>query len=170
MEFEVGQTAVIVPVPEAEPVVGRWRARYDVAAAAGVPAHVTVVYPFLPADRVDEAPLGQEIAGQRTFTVVFAGIGRFPGVLYLAPVPAGPFRDLTSALVRRWPEAPPYGGRFAEVVPHLTVADGVSEEILAEAERNVAAGLPITARIAEAWLIVFDGERWARRASLPLGN
>ena len=43
-----GQTALVVAVPSAEPVVARLRASYDVAAAYGVPAHVTVLYPFLP--------------------------------------------------------------------------------------------------------------------------
>jgi hypothetical protein len=35
------QSAVIVTVPAAEDVVGRHRARFDVAAGWGVPAHVT---------------------------------------------------------------------------------------------------------------------------------
>ena len=37
------ETALIVPVPEVEPIVGRFRDRYDPAAADGIPAHVTVV-------------------------------------------------------------------------------------------------------------------------------
>jgi hypothetical protein len=44
-------SAVLVPVPEAERVVSRYRARLDGAAALGVPAHVTVLYPFVPAAR-----------------------------------------------------------------------------------------------------------------------
>jgi hypothetical protein len=35
------QSAVIVTVPAAEDVLGRHRARFDVAAGWGVPAHVT---------------------------------------------------------------------------------------------------------------------------------
>src|SRR5215213_340552 len=100
MAFELGQTAVIVPVPEAEPVVGRWRARHDAAATAGVPAHVTVVYPFLSADRVDEAALREEVGSLPAFAATFASTGRFPDLLYLAPEPADPFRALTGALVR----------------------------------------------------------------------
>lgn len=41
------QTAVIVPVPAAEALVGSHRRRLDRAAGWGVPAHVTVLYPFL---------------------------------------------------------------------------------------------------------------------------
>lgn len=46
------ETALIVPVPEAEPLVGRHRRILDHSAPWGVPAHVTVLYPFLPPDRV----------------------------------------------------------------------------------------------------------------------
>jgi hypothetical protein len=42
------ESAVLVPVPEAERVVSPHRSRLDRAAALGVPAHVTVLYPFMP--------------------------------------------------------------------------------------------------------------------------
>ncbi|MER6514958.1 2'-5' RNA ligase family protein [Nonomuraea sp. NPDC001636] len=99
------------------------RSRLDAAAADGVPAHVTILYPFLDRDRLDEVALGRLIAAHAAFDVRFAGCGRFPGVLYLAPGPERPFRELTEAVAARWPEAPPYEGRFASIVPHLTVAD-----------------------------------------------
>jgi hypothetical protein len=53
MAFAVGQTAVIVPVGAAEPIVGRRRTRFDPAAATGVPAHVTIIYPFLSGQDID---------------------------------------------------------------------------------------------------------------------
>lgn len=48
----VAETGVVVPVAAAEPVVGRHRRRLDHSAAWGVPAHVTVVYPFVPPGRI----------------------------------------------------------------------------------------------------------------------
>jgi len=47
-------SALIVPVPEVERLVGRYRAALDPAAAWGVPAHVTVVYPFLPPAQITD--------------------------------------------------------------------------------------------------------------------
>src|ERR1700729_2595365 len=41
------ESCLLVPVPEAEAVVGRVRGRLDRAAAWGVPAHVTILYPFV---------------------------------------------------------------------------------------------------------------------------
>ena len=39
------ESAVVIPVPEAEPLVGELRLEHDPAAAAGVPAHVTLLSP-----------------------------------------------------------------------------------------------------------------------------
>jgi hypothetical protein len=60
------QTALIVPIPEAEEAVGPFRASLDRAASWGVPAHVTVLYPFLPPQQIDQqvlAVLRETIAG-----------------------------------------------------------------------------------------------------------
>src|SRR5512144_1866565 len=88
--FVPGQTALVVPVPEAEPAVRTWRERYDPAARAGVPAHVTVLFPFLHASLVGHgtcAVLDEIFGRHRSFEVRFETCGRFPGVLYLAPDP-----------------------------------------------------------------------------------
>jgi len=171
--FVVGQTGVVVPVPAADPLVSRWRDRFDPAAASGVPPHVTIVYPFVPVDVLtadDLADLRALAAARARFTVSFRSCARFPGVLYLAPSPDGPFRQLTADLVTRWPEAPPYGGVFPDVVPHLTVTDGAREEDSREAEQAITAGLPLTCAVDRLELVVFDGERWAGQASFPLGR
>ena len=44
------ESALVVLVPEAEAIVGRWRQRYDPSAAVGMPAHNTLNYPFLPGE------------------------------------------------------------------------------------------------------------------------
>ena len=46
--LDTTDSAVVIPVPEAEAVVGPHRARLDPFAAWGVPAHVTVLAPFVP--------------------------------------------------------------------------------------------------------------------------
>jgi len=52
------QSAVLVPVLEAERVVSPHRSRLDGAAALGVPAHVTVLFPFVPPPAITPVPLG----------------------------------------------------------------------------------------------------------------
>jgi 2'-5' RNA ligase len=168
------ETALIVPVPEVEPIVGRFRALHDPVAAAGVPAHVTVLYPFLPPSRISSdviRTLGDLFSAIAAFDVEFAETRRFPGVLYFAPVADAPFRRLTERVVERYPEAPPYGGQFSDIVPHLTIAhakdpaqlDSIAAEVTA-ARGNV----PVRAAIRDVVLIEKIDGRWRTRMRFPL--
>ncbi|MEY9871433.1 2'-5' RNA ligase [Streptacidiphilus sp. MAP12-33] len=169
--YRAGQTALLAKAAEAEPLVGHWRQRFDPSAAAGVPAHVTVLFPFLDADLVSASVIGDLtalIAGHSPLTVRFDGCGRFPDVLYLAPDPTGPLRALTESVAARWPEAPPYGGQFAEVVPHLTVAHGQPSGVFDEVEAELADRLPVSATISSVSLYVSDGQRWRCHTEFPM--
>jgi 2'-5' RNA ligase len=171
-ESQAGQSGLIVRVPEAEPLVRTWRDRLDPSACAGVPAHVTVLFPFLAASRIDEgacAAIAEVVGRQQPFEARFDHSGRFPGVLYLAPEPDAGFRRLTEAIVERWPEHPPFGGQFDDVVPHLTVAQGQDEAVVEKVESVLLAGLPVVAWVSAVDLLVHDGTRWRQRASFPLG-
>ena len=41
-------TALVALIDAAESVVGRWRADLDPSARLGMPAHVTILYPWIP--------------------------------------------------------------------------------------------------------------------------
>jgi 2'-5' RNA ligase len=140
----MSQSAFILRVPEAEPFVARLRERFDPAARLGVPAHVTLLFPFASPERITPAMLEHAralVASVRAFPFRLARIERFPGTLYLAPEPPQPFVELTEALARRFPEFPPYGGEFDTIIPHLTVAHGSQEELRA-AELELRATWP----------------------------
>ncbi|CAM5599972.1 hypothetical protein SAVIM338S_05400 [Streptomyces avidinii] len=171
--FRTGLTALIVLVPEADPVVGDWRDRLDPAARAGVPAHVSVVYPFLDESRIDasvHAALAAILRSRPAFDLRFERTGRFPGGLYLTPEPAAPLRRMTLEVAGRWPEAPPYGGRYPDVVPHLTVAQRAQAPDLDAAEAGLAGRLPLASRVSSVELVAYDGTAWRARASFPLGE
>lgn len=89
-------------------------------------------------------------------------------MLYLAPEPDAQLRVLTEVIAERWPEAPPYGGQFSEIVPHLTVADGQDDEVLDQIEAELLSKLPFTSRVSSVDLIVHDGANWQERASFAL--
>src|SRR5262245_62297442 len=77
-----------------------------------------------PAD-VDAAVLGELAAiaaAVRCFEYRLAETRRFPVSLYLAPQPEDSFAALTAAVFRAFPDYPPFAGKFATVVPHVTVA------------------------------------------------
>ncbi|WP_371618205.1 2'-5' RNA ligase family protein [Streptomyces sp. NBC_00454] len=169
--FQAGQTALIVRIPEAEPVVGEWRDRLDHSARAGVPAHISVLYPFLDESRVTPSTLAALAAllhPLHAFDVRFERTGRFPGVLYLTPEPGDPLKHLTLAVAERWPEAPPYGGRYPGVVPHLTVAQRAQEATLDAVETDLRGRLPFTARVRSVDLVAFDGTAWREHTSFAL--
>jgi 2'-5' RNA ligase len=141
------ETALIVPVPEAESAVGPLRAQLDSSAAWGVPAHITVLYPFLPPEQLDDAALAavaEVCAATPRFTTTLARVRWFgETVVWLAPEPDEAFRKLTAALWRRFPQTPPYGGVFDDVVPHLTIGHDAGRPALAAAEHAVTPHLPI---------------------------
>jgi 2'-5' RNA ligase len=151
------QTALIVPVPEAEPAVGRVRAALDRSAGWGVPAHVTVLFPFLPPERVTDevvAAVGEVVASVPRFEVTFARVDWFgTDAVWLAPEPDDGFRALTGAVWRRFPETPPYGGIHDDVIPHLTIGHGHPLRVLRAAAEEVSGRLPVTATVDRVLLI-----------------
>jgi 2'-5' RNA ligase len=177
-----GASAIILPVPAVESLVSGWRLRHDPTAAAGVPAHVTIVAPFLDPERITGELLGElrDLLAARpaprvqfTRTARFAPAGAAPGVLYLDPEPADELRQLTRTVVARWPEAPPYGGLHSEIVPHLTVAiadevtlDAIEAELSGALE---ALGAGLAATLDQAMVYVHAGDRWRQVATLPVG-
>jgi hypothetical protein len=98
--------------------------------------------------------------------------GGFPGVLYFAPIEDAPFRHLTERVVERYPEAPPYGGQFREIVPHLTIAhveDQVERDDIAVRFALAAKGkIPVHAVVRAVVLIEKGNGTWCTKATFPL--
>lgn len=160
------QSSLLVPVPSAEGLVGAARRKYDPVAIAGVPAHVTLVVPWVPPDKVTEADLADldaALAGEAAFGFSLASVRRFGRrVLWLEPVPSDPFRRLTNALARRY-GTPPWEDEFDEVIPHLTVAHESTGADLDALERQLAPNLPLRCRAEEVWVMDGDGTSWQVR-------
>ena len=167
------ETALVVTVPEAEPLVSEWRARHDWSAQRGVPAHITILYPFAPTEKVDEALLGelrQLFAAEAPFSFQLPRMERFPEVAWLAPEPSEPFKALIALVAGRFPDYPPYEGVHDEVVPHLTVAEG-GAELQDRVEAAIAEHLPIRAHASDvAFLFEGDDGRWSEAHRFPLSG
>src|SRR5919197_629007 len=165
----VRESAVVIEVAAAAPAVDAWRRRFTYDGPLGVPAHVTLLYPFVPPERLDdeiEAKLGAIIRRAEPFEFVLGRTERFPELLYLAPERREPFLHLTEAIAGAWPEPPPYEGVHDFVIPHLTVA-GAEERVLDEIAKALEPELPIEARASEA-LLLEEGEDgfWRKRRRL----
>jgi hypothetical protein len=179
--FPGWETALLLPVPAAEPAVRQHRALLDEAARDGVPAHITVLYPFLPPVAISE-PLLTTLRG------LFAGIAAFEftldrvdwfgeHVVWLGPRDPAPFTALTSLVFTAFPACPPYGGQHPDVIPHLTIGHASQPQALRTAADSVSPYLPIEAYAAEITLMA--GPRpgtpgttpgqWRTIATFPLG-
>ncbi|MXG88884.1 GNAT family N-acetyltransferase [Nocardioides flavescens] len=168
------RTALVVVVPEVEAAVTAIRDELDPHARLGVPAHVTVLYPFVAAARVDatlETRLSELFATVPGFDVTFERVGWFgDDVLFLAPEPSEPFRALTELVAEAFPDHAPYGGRFDEITPHLTVAHRARPERLQAAVPRLEAGPPVAASARAVTLLVQQPDgRWQAGPEFRLG-
>jgi 2'-5' RNA ligase len=156
---------LIIAVPESEASVAELRLAHDSSAPLGVPAHITVLFPFAAPDDVDEDALAELVAAHAAFDFELVSLEHFDdGVTYLAPVPSEPFTALIRAVAERWPDYPPYEGMFEvdAVIPHLTVG---------ETPLELDAPLPIACRAREVTLIEQDesGGHYHVRRRFSLG-
>jgi 2'-5' RNA ligase len=167
------ETALVVVVPEAEPLVSEWRAQYDSSAQRGVPAHITLLYPFVPTEKVDEEllrGLRELFAQQPPITYELPRVARFPEVAWLAPEPPEPFKALTELIVARFPDYLPYEGVHDEVIPHLTVAEGRTE-LQDRVEAALSSHLPISGHATDVALLFEDDESlWHQAHRFPLSG
>ncbi|WP_218138089.1 2'-5' RNA ligase family protein [Streptomyces sp. 2314.4] len=154
------RSAIIAPVSDAEAAVGPYRRVLDHTVSWPVPAHVTVLYPFVAPDRITQRVIDDVRAcllAVPAFTVTFSRVAWFgQDVMWLAPNPDAPFRRLTEVMWNHFPECPPYRGAHPDPTPHLTVGSShlADTTTMRRASANLQAELPIHARIDRVHLIV----------------
>jgi hypothetical protein len=148
------------------------RRRWDRTALAGGGAHVTILYPFLPCEALGPAHRAElaAITGKvPAFEVSFERVRRFADLVWIEPEPADAFAALTTAVVERWPDHPPYGGAFDTLIPHLTLVESATAplEAIEEAAIGVAPFVRRAQRL-ELWCQDAAG-RWRPRWRIPFG-
>lgn len=174
------RSAIVVPIrlPGALETI---RLREVASARAGAPAHVTLLFPFVPADELGVghlADVARVVASVPAFDVRLRaarrwepGEGAPEGLIWLDPEPAGPFITLTERLARAFPDHRPYGGLHDSIIPHLTIASD-DRRRLGAVQEAATRELPLRRRVTAAILIVeaADG-RWRtrRRFALAIG-
>jgi len=72
-------------------------------------------------------------------------------------------------VTRSWPDHPPYGGVYADVVPHLTVADHQGAAVLDDIQAAIVPFDVIDTRVDAVDLYTFDGSGWLPSHRSPLG-
>jgi 2'-5' RNA ligase len=171
-------TLLAVPVPAADPLVRRltaeWEASYELGGVDEVHAHVTVLGPLIPVEAVDDqlhATLRRMYEATAPFDFRLEEVGVFTGTaVYLAPDPARRFAKLTADAVKAFPSYPPYGGKFDNVVPHMTLGPIWSPEMERALVAAGTAAVPIEATATEVRLILNDHKSFHTIGQYPLGG
>jgi hypothetical protein len=165
-----GRTGVVIPVPGADLLLARAATRSD-GVRQGVPAHVSLLYPFVPvAERHDSTlrELGEVFERQPALDVEFDRCHRRDNFVFLQPSPLRPVMDLGDELRQRWPDVVPYDGLYGEQVePHLTITLGADASQATAVAHLVATELPLSATLQEAWLVAVRDGQWTLHERFP---
>ncbi|MFD3542616.1 2'-5' RNA ligase family protein [Streptomyces sp. NPDC058662] len=169
---EPGTTAVVIVLPDAAPLLdSAWR--IDPALVRpGVPAHVSLLYPFVPEPALtgeDEESVRSLAASSPAADVLLKELVTASGFIGVA-VPE--LQPLVDAFHARWPDVRPYSGRFGtRPVAHVTVAMGADDPAsAADVRAAIGSLLPLRTRAAAVQLVVLTKDGWRPRLTVPLGG
>jgi hypothetical protein len=168
---EEDQSVLAISLPEAGNVLSYVRSRFGgEVPPVGAPAHITLLYPWMPPVLIDEkvrAELASLFAGFPIFdfSLKLGWFGR--EVLLLVPEDPAPFIRLSRAIISRWPEFPYYGGEYDDIEPHVTLAYG-DESSLSELAAEVASQVPVRARTSSIGLSIGQPGHMIVRARFSL--
>ena len=162
--------ALVVLVPEADPVLAIANAQMPAEKRLTAPAHITLIYPFMPPELISEEALTSfadffDGFAPLSFELTIGWFGK--EVLLLIPRPSAGLVALTEAVLARWPEYPYYAGAYETIDPHLSLGfgDAQSLEPIAAA---VEPQTPLTGNAAAVSLRVGPPEAMREQDSFPL--
>lgn len=167
-------TALTVEFPELTPMVRRIRRIVDPPGRPDLPAHITLVYPWVPPPvaTADLDRLSAYAAGIAGFEFRLVDVSWFGDeVIWLRPDPDEPFRAIIRDLTGMWPQHPPYRGEHPDPAPHLTIGAGGDVPTMRAMADTVLSLLPLVGHATE--LTLMEGseepEEWRSVATFPLG-
>jgi hypothetical protein len=167
------RSAVIVPI-ELPPGLQAVRDAGDPLAARGVPAHVTVLFPFLPVAAltpVVRSDLARLAARQAPFIARFSRVEAREEMVWLVSDDQQPFLDLTDSVVNLWPAHPPYGGIHDTLIPHLTLLEATDCQALGAAWAAAVDIGSFEMTVRELTVITENASgTWRTRWRMPLGG
>jgi len=123
MEYETA--LLIIPPQNVQTFAYPLRELYDSEWFIRVPAHITLLYPFVLTDQIDAAVtrLTPICSSFPPFDLILDHYGRFEDTLFLEPSNSEKLRELHQRLTNAFPDYPVYQGEHGQVLhPHVTLA------------------------------------------------
>jgi len=167
---------MIVPPHELQAIASPILYRYAHDTLIRVPVHLTVLFPFVAYQRLPEACgiLREITASIAPFDVTMSGYDQFPGTIFMAPIDPKPIHNIFKRIYTRFPECPPYSGKFGDDLhPHMTVAEFESEDDLGSALKSLPDYRPTTFHV-DRLHVMYGIERepipWLTHDIIPLGS
>ena len=161
----------MIALPAAEPLLDAARRVNPELVRPGLIAHVTALYPFVPAaeltDEVEQA-IRELAAATPPAEVRLTEIVTTPGfTAALAPA----LQAIADTVCARWPGQLPYGGRFgSRPSAHVTIAMGGTDTELARVAEEVQPLLPVHDRAEALRLVALTEQGWQLRLTAPFGS
>ncbi|MEU8484606.1 2'-5' RNA ligase family protein [Streptomyces sp. NPDC048641] len=162
------RSALVITLPMANPLLEAVAEVSPALVRKGLPAHVSLLYPFLPAAELtaevdaEVRDLAASLPAVETDLKDFVTAPRFVAV----PVPA--LQAVADAFCARWPHIAPYGGRFGErPEPHVTLATGATDEEAELVRDRVRPLLPLRVVAWRVDLVVRTDRDWRLRLTAP---
>ena len=160
-----------ISVPEADAVLSLVRSAFDGEVPhAGVNAHITILYPWMPPAIIDEQAINDLASLFSEFPCFDFSlqVGWFGHeVLLLIPEDNSPFVRITEAVIGHWPQYPYYGGEYDKIEPHVSLAWGEKTKLSRVAEL-IACHVPVKGHAAFITLCTGKTGFMTRFAEFPL--
>ncbi|MGL1893629.1 MAG: 2'-5' RNA ligase family protein [Spirochaetaceae bacterium] len=139
---KVEASILVFPVNELIPHLQVFREKYTKDGIAGMPPHITLLYPYFPTvDDIDNNlnRIKKVCKKIEPFTVSIKNLGFFSNreVMYYAPEPKVEFKKIIKLFAEEFRETPPYGGAFPidEISAHITVC--TDKKFIDEVEKEL---------------------------------
>lgn len=167
------ESAVIVRVtlPDA---LDRLRLRCVQHAALRVPAHVTLLYPFVEAAALSteiRRTIGSIASGHASFSFGLSGPFQWPDTVYAAVDPEEPFLAIHRELAAAFPGYPIYGRPGFELIPHVTIADSQYVDDPSVVGDSSWSDLPVDRSVSGLEVIAEGADQhWRTVWTVPLGT
>jgi 2'-5' RNA ligase len=156
--------------PQLEPVRAEFHGE---AVEAGIPLHVTLLFPFASPHEVEESKLDEFFGHFDAFTLTLMGLASWPRVVYALPEPRDRLLAMMHALFEQYPEYPPYEGEIAKPEPHATLTELEEGQSLADVFEEIRVRtnslFPLACEIRDVALLEeYEPDCWRERTRFPL--